>query len=144
MMMSAIGAGALAGALSLAVVGDRVPRGRLLAWTATAFGVAVALFGVSRWLPFSLAALGGLGLSMIITSALTNTLVQTLAPDELRARVVAFYAWAFVGLSPFGALQAGAVAEWLGTGTAIALGGVICTGTAVVLLGRSRELSDTA
>jgi MFS family permease len=143
MMMSAIGVGALAGALGLAVVGDRVPRGRLLTWSATAFGIAVVLFGVSRWFPFSLAALVALGLSMIITSALTNTLVQTLAPDELRARVVAFYAWAFVGLSPFGAIQAGAVAEWLGTGAAIALGGGICVVAALGLLARSTELAET-
>jgi len=80
---------------------------------------------------------------MIVTTAFTNTLVQTLAPDDLRARVVAFYAWAFVGLSPFGAVQAGAVAEWIGAGKAIAVGGVVTTAVAVGMVLRSRELRET-
>lgn len=80
---------------------------------------------------------------MIVTTAFTNTLVQTLAPDELRGRVVAFYAWAFVGLSPLGAVQAGAMAEWIGAGAAIALGGVVTTIVAVGGILRSEELRGT-
>ncbi len=142
-MMSAMGVGALAGALTVAVFGHRLPRGRLLAWSTTAFGMAVILFGLSRSLALSLVILACLGGSMIVTTALTNTLVQTLAPDELRSRVVAFYAWAFVGLSPFGALQAGAVAEWLGAGTAIAMGGTVTAAVAVAMVLRSAALRET-
>ena len=66
-----------------------------------------------------------------------------MAPDDLRARVVAFYAWAFVGLSPFGALQAGAVAEWIGAGGAIAIGGTVTTGVAALVLLRSSDLRES-
>jgi MFS family permease len=142
-MMSAMGVGALTGALTVAVFGHRLPRGRLLGTSATVFGCAVVLFGLSRSLVLSLALLVLLGCAMVVTTALSNTMVQTLAPDELRARVVAFYAWAFVGLSPFGALQAGAVAEWIGAGNAIAIGGAITTGMAAWLLMRSAELRAT-
>ncbi len=142
-MMSAMGVGALTGALAIAVFGHRLPRGRLLGTSATVFGVSVILFGLSRSLGLSLVLLALLGCSMVIMTALSNTMVQTLAPDELRARVVAFYAWAFVGLSPFGALQAGAVAEWIGAGNAIALGGTVTTAVAAWLLVRSRELRAT-
>lgn len=142
-LMSAMGVGALGGALAIAVLGHRLPRGRIVGWSATAFGATVTLFGFSRSLSVSLALLTVLGSAMIVTTALTNTLVQTLAPDELRARSVAFYAWAFVGLSPLGAVQAGAVAEWLGAGTAIALGGVMTTIVAAGTLLRSREVRET-
>lgn len=142
-MMSAMGVGALTGALTIAVIGHRLPRGRLLGWSTTAFGVAVILFGLSRSLALSLVLLACLGCSMIVTTAITNTLVQTLAPDELRSRVVAFYAWAFVGLSPIGALQAGSVAEWLGAGTAIAIGGTVTAAVAIGLVLRSAALQAT-
>ena len=142
-LMSAMGVGALAGALAIALLGHRLPRGRILGWSATVFGSTVTLFGLSRSLTLSLALLSVLGAAMIVTTAFTNTLVQTLAPDELRGRVVAFYAWAFVGLSPFGAVQAGAMAEWIGAGAAIALGGVVTTIVAVGGILRSEELRGT-
>ena len=142
-LMSAMGVGALGGALAIAVFGHRLPRGRIVGWSATAFGITVTLFGLSRSLSVSLVLLTVLGSAMIVTTALTNTLVQTLAPDDLRARAVAFYAWAFVGLSPLGAVQAGAVAEWLGAGTAIALGGVVTTIVAAGTLLRSGEVRGT-
>ncbi|MDH3291493.1 MAG: MFS transporter [Gemmatimonadota bacterium] len=142
-MMSAMGVGALVGALTIAVFGHKLPRGRLLGWSTTALGVSVILFGLSRSLAVSLVLLACLGCSMIVTTAITNTLVQTLAPDELRSRVVAFYAWAFVGLSPFGALQAGSMAEWLGAGNAIAIGGTVTAAVAIGLVLRSEEVRAT-
>ena len=142
-MMSAVGIGALAGALGLAVFGHRVPRGRVLSTAAAVFGALVVLFAISRSLAATLAVLVLLGFAMINMTALTNTLLQTIAPDELRGRVVSFYAWAFLGLGPFGALQAGVVAEHLGTPWALAIGGSVCLVTAVVLLLRSRALVET-
>jgi len=63
---------------------------------------------------------------MIVTTALANTMLQTLVPDELRGRVMAFYAFVFVGMAPLGAFQAGLIAEHTGAPIAIALGGVGC------------------
>ena len=142
-MMSAMGVGALTGALGIAVFGHRLPRGQLLGWCAALFGGTVIAFGLSRSLALSLVLLALLGCAMIVTTALTNTLVQTLAPDDLRARVVAFYAWAYVGLSPIGGVLAGSAAVWLGAGTTIALGGVVTTLVAVGGVLRSGELRGT-
>jgi MFS family permease len=142
-MMSAVGVGALTGALGLAVFGHRLPRGRLLSIAAAAFGVFDVAFALSRSLPVSLVALVMLGFSMITMTALTNTLLQTIAPDELRGRVVAFYAWAFLGIAPFGALQAGWIAERIGTPNALAIGGTVCVVAAALLLLRSREVMTT-
>ena len=142
-MMSAVGVGALAGALGIAVLSYRLRRGRLLSIAAVGFGVFDVAFALSRSLPLTLVALVMLGFSMILMTALTNTLLQIIAPDELRGRVVAFYAWAFLGLGPFGALQAGVVAQEFGTPTALAIGGTACLVSAVGLLLRSREVGET-
>jgi len=54
----------------------------------TSFGVALALFASSRTFPLSLALVALAGCAMILNNALTNTLLQTLVPDELRGRVM--------------------------------------------------------
>jgi MFS family permease len=142
-MMSAVGLGAVTGALSLAVFGHRVPRGRLLAGSSLAYGIIVVLFAASRSLPLVLALLTLLGLALIVTAALSNTLLQTIAPDEMRGRVISLYALAFVGISPFGSVAAGAAAERFGTPLALMVGGAVCAvGTALGVL-RSRAIAET-
>jgi MFS family permease len=141
-MTAAVGIGALAGALGLAVFGGRIHRGKTVAWTSAAFGVLVAAFGLARSLGPALALLAAGGFVQIVTTALTNMLLQTLAPDELRGRVVSFYTFAFLGLTPFGALQAGTVASRVGAGSALVVGGIVCA-LASLMLVRSRELRGT-
>jgi MFS family permease len=83
------------------------------------------LFASSRSFTLSLVLLALAGCAMILNNALTNTLLQTLVPDELRGRVMGFYSFVFVGLAPLGALQAGTVAERYGAPWAVAAGGII-------------------
>jgi len=71
---------------------------------------------------------------LIVTTALANTMLQTLVPDELRGRVMAFYAFVFVGMAPLGAFQAGLGRGAHGRAHAIALGGAGCL--IAVLAGR--------
>lgn len=123
-MMSAVGLGALAGALALALSVQAMRTGRVLAWSSAAFGVLVALVAVSRSLPLTLLLLGLMGAAMIITTALTNTLLQTIAPDELRARVISVYTVSFIGMAPIGAFLAGAIAERAGVTATLVVGGL--------------------
>ena len=133
-LMAAVGIGAVLGALMVAVAGRRLPKGRLMVVGGTAFGILVALFGLSRSFPLSLALLALAGCAMIVNNALTNTMIQTLVPDALRGRVMGFYSFMFVGMSPLGAFQAGAFAERVGASWAVAAGGVI-TALAVAVAG---------
>lgn len=135
--MSAIGLGALIGALVLAGFARRVRKGRVLGGTAAAFGVMVALVGLSRSLPLTLALLTLAGMAMIVTSALTNTTLQILAPDELRGRVVSLYSLSFIGMMPIGSLAGGAVAAAVGAPAVIAVGGAVVT--LIALLGVVRS-----
>jgi MFS family permease len=125
LLMTSVGVGGLAGALALATVGRRVRRGRMLEVGAYAYSTFLIAFALSRWVWLSAALLLVIGFSMIVTNALSNALLQSLAPDELRGRVMAAYAWVFVGLGPVGSFLAGAVARAVGAPAAIALGAAV-------------------
>lgn len=125
-MMAATGIGAVAAALGLAVLERRIRKGTVLLWAGPIFGVAVAAFAVIPSFPVALVVLAITGGALILTSALTNTLIQTIVPDSLRGRVMGFYAFVFLGMSPFGAFLVGWGADRFGAPAAVAAGGVVC------------------
>jgi MFS family permease len=86
----------------------------LLAWTSSAAGAALFAFAFSASLWLALPALYCVGLGLMLTAASTNTVLQTIVPDELRGRVASLYVMSFIGMSPIGALIAGWVAERAG------------------------------
>jgi MFS family permease len=121
-LLSASGAGALAGGLALAAIGSRVRRGPLLLGASLAFAALVAAFALSRSFTLSMVLLAAAGFAMILNNATVNALLQSLVPDELRGRVMSVYVFMFLGMAPLGSLQAGALARWLGAPVALALG----------------------
>jgi len=125
-LMSAIGFGALAGALTLAAKKGLHGLGHWVAFSATGFGVSLILFSLSRSFWLSAALLLPVGFSIMIEMASSNTLIQSLVPDALRGRVMAVYSMIFMGMAPFGSLLAGALAHNLGAPTTVVIGGIIC------------------
>jgi len=126
-LTAAVGGGAMLGALAIAVNSRRIThRGGLMVIGGTSFGVLVTLFAFSHTFALSLALLALAGCAMIVNNALTNTMLQTIVPDHLRGRVMGFYSFVFVGMSPLGAFQAGAFAERFGAPLAVGVGGLIC------------------
>ena len=101
------------------------------------------LFAAVRSVGVALVLLALAGCAMIVTTALANTMLQTLVPNELRGRVMAFYAFVFVGMAPLGAFQAGLVAEHTGAPFAIALGGIGCLIGAALVAWRVPALRNT-
>ena len=99
-------------------------------------------FSLSRWVTLSAVLLLAIGFTMILNNALTNGLIQTIVPDELRGRVMSAYTWVFVGLGPFGAMVAGSLASALGAPWAIALGAIVTLLYAVWTFARHPELRD--
>jgi MFS family permease len=125
-LMASMGVGAVAAALGVAVYGPRVPKGKAVRWGGAIFGLALAAFSLSHAFPVAVAILMVSGGAMIANNAVTNTLLQTLAPDHLRGRVMGAYTFVFTGMAPLGAYQAGLVAEHFGIRTEIAIGGLVC------------------
>jgi MFS family permease len=110
LLYAALGVGAIAGALTLAVAGHRLPRAHLFWVGAVLFCALQIVFSFTPTLPAAMAALAVMGLFMILFTAGANTLVQTLVPDELRGRVMGVYTLVFLGSTPIGSLLAGLLA----------------------------------
>ncbi|MFH0935670.1 MAG: MFS transporter [Candidatus Omnitrophota bacterium] len=126
-LMSSAGAGALAGALLLARLGDFRRKGRFLISSSLVFSVSLVLFSLSRnYLSavFFLALVGGAG---VIAVALVNTMLQVNVSDEIRGRVMSVFMLTFAGIMPFGNLIAGGLTQVLGVSFAICISGIICT-----------------
>ena len=143
-LMGAQGVGALAAALSLAILGDRRPKGRLLWLSRWMLVAAVALLGFSRTTALSMLALALAGFALISQLAVTNTLIQLAVPDDLRGRVLSAYTWALGGFWPLGALLIGALGSWLGAGNAVLVsagGCLVLTVVGTVVFPGVRELN---
>ena len=142
-MLSAVGFGALAGALWVASASRKIPRGRLLLRTSLASGILVALLAVPHSIGPVLVILTAMGFVMISNGASANTLLQTLSPERLRGRVVSVYTLVAVGMAPLGALEGGAVAERFGARVALMLGGSVCVLGSLLVRWKTPELKTT-
>lgn len=132
LLLGATGLGALFGAVALAARDGTGGLGRRVAGAAVGFGAALVLFAASRSFWLSAALLVPAGFAMMNQMASSNTLLQSLVPDEFRGRVMAAYAMMFLGMAPFGALVAGAAAERIGAPWTVAAGGLCCVAGGVV------------
>jgi MFS family permease len=128
-LMGAMGTGALVSALLLAARRSVLGLGSMIARSAGLFGLGLIGFGLSRvfWLSILMLLLTGFG--MMRGMAASNTIIQTIVPEDKRGRVMSYYTIAFVGMAPFGSLLAGTLAHAIGAPTTVILNG------AVVLLG---------
>jgi MFS family permease len=136
LLMGATGIGALAGALMLAAKQGLKGLGKWVAVSSIGFGASLILFAFSKWFWVSFAALLPVGFCMMVQMAACNTLIQSMVPDQLRGRVMAVYSMMFMGMAPFGAFFAGAIAEHLGAPTTVAIGGVACIAGSAVFASR--------
>jgi MFS family permease len=124
LLRTAPGVGASIMAVLLAHRPLRGRAGVTLLWSVAGFGIFTILFGVSRSLVLSLAALLLLGSCDMISVIIRATLVQLRTPDEMRGRVTAVD-MIFIGTSnEFGQFESGLTAQWFGTVPAVVLGGV--------------------
>jgi len=122
-LIGAGGLGALSGMVHL-VIRPSV-RGLLsqIPFTAAAAGAALIMFSFTTSLWVALPLLFFVGMGAMITAASTNTVLQTIVEDRMRARVVSIYMMSFLGMAPLGALCAGMLAERVGPPVTLALGG---------------------
>jgi MFS family permease len=125
-LSGAMGLGAIAGALQIAQRSHSRGLPETIFRSSVGIAITLALFAVSPWFGLSLAIMTAVGFCVMRLNASANSLVQTLAPDEYRGRIMAFYTMTVVGLSPFGSLAAGALASRLGVQPTVLVGSAIC------------------
>ena len=118
-LLTCVGIGALIGALSLAGLGQRMARGKLFVWSTYGFSAGLVVFSLMHQLLPAAIMLVFVGFAMMLNGALANGLMQSIAPDELRGRVVSAYVFVAVGLVPIGSFISGALARVIGVDWAI-------------------------
>jgi len=130
-LMGSMGVGALISALALAVRKNVLGLVRMIPLAAAVFGLGLIGFGLSRvfWLSMIMVLIAGMG--MMQGMAGSNTIIQTIVPEDKRGRVMSYYTMAFVGMAPFGSLLAGSMAHAVGAPlTVIANGSAVLLGAA--------------
>lgn len=133
-LVSFIGAGALAGTLTVASMGEFGHKGRLLLISGCTLGLSLFLFAQSAWFPLSLFLAMFIGGSQQMFMSMTNTLLHMNITDEMRGRVMSIYMLDH-GLTPIGTLAAGTAASLWGAPLAVSLMGVVvlCLGVTALL-----------
>jgi len=124
LLMSALGVGAIVGAGGIALVRRDRPPLSVLAGSAAVLCAGVATLALVQHLALALVVLAVLGGLQIYFTTSCNTTLQLITPQVLRGRVMGLYALAFAGVSPFGSLLVGTLAEHLGVRAACAINGI--------------------
>src|SRR6266480_2303228 len=145
-LMSASGLGAFVGALVVATYGHLFTPRRLALGGVWLFSIALLAFSLSRNFYLALAFLLVAGFGMLLFFSTSNTVLQTIVPDEMRGRVMGVWSLVFGAMIPLGSLEAGALAHLLGTSFALAFGAIICAVSALVtlLVIRRRETASAS
>ena len=125
-LMTAAGSGALVGTLYLASRKSVVGLGRLIVRATVVFAVGIALFALSKNLYLSLLVLTATGFGAMVLIASSNTILQTIVEEEKRGRVMSFFTMAFMGMTPFGSLGAGYMANLIGVRATLFIGSAAC------------------
>jgi hypothetical protein len=123
-LSAAIGLGSLAGSLLLLWLAKRPNKGEPAIAGFFLTALAVAGVGASGSVPLSILLAVAGGFSGVLFVGLSTVVVQSAAGDAMRARAMAIWAAAFVGVLPFGALLTAGLTELLGAGGAVVVDGV--------------------
>lgn len=126
LMYAAPAVGALGAALVMSTLGQVRNQGRVVLIAVVIYGLATAVFGVSRWLPLTLLALAGTGAADTVSAVLRGTIRQIATPDQLRGRATSVNMIFFQGGPLLGEFEAGLAATLLGAPLAVGLGGLAC------------------
>ena len=130
-LTGASGVGALISAVSLALRKSVRGLTTMIQISAALFGSGLIMFGFSSNLFLSLLLMLVVGFGMMQGLAASNTVIQTLVPEDKRGRVMSYYTMAFVGMTPFGSLLAGGLAHRFGAPHTVMITGAFCVAGSV-------------
>jgi hypothetical protein len=139
-LTAAIGFGSLLGSVMLLRLSRRPNKGEPLTAAFLLTAVAVAGVGASPVVGVTLALAVVGGFAGVVFVGLSTVVVQSSASDEMRARAMAIWAAAFVGVLPFGALITAGLAELFGSGGAVLVDGLVMLAGGLVVTMRRPEV----
>jgi MFS family permease len=131
LLVTAQGFGALAASILLSWFAHAKRKGLWMAAGQVAFGVAVLGLSFSRSLGLSAAFMVIAGWGSVTQNNNANQILQLTVPRAYRARVFSTYLFALQGVTPFGSLLAGAIAQYYGAPAFALMSGALCLAMAV-------------
>jgi predicted MFS family arabinose efflux permease len=141
-LMAFSGAGSILGALIVAWLGKFRRMGLTALLVQAIYGVLIIGFAVSRVLWVSDVLLFLTGTALMVVFSTVTSLVQLIAPNEMRGRVMSIYMLAFRGGMPLGSLVSGYLATRLGAPLVIGINGALIIGVAIYFLARNHGVKD--
>jgi MFS family permease len=123
-LLTAMGLGALCSAVLVASLGDRLPRGPLMLWGVTVYGLSVVAFAASPSFRLSLGCMTLMGLAHVSSYALVQTVIQTYSPSAFRGRTMAIFHMSEVVFT-LGSMLVGTLAAFVGARWATAAMGAM-------------------
>jgi MFS family permease len=114
LLIGAVGVGAFAATAFLAVRATVRGLGRVIAGCSLMAALALTGFALSATLWLSLVLLVLFGFGLVATVASTNTILQTVADEDKRGRIISIYVTTFLGIAPISNFVAGTIAEAIG------------------------------
>ncbi len=122
-LMASAGVGALVGAIYLASRKNVFGLDKIIVVSSCSFGVGLICFSFSRMMILSMLFMAVIGFGMVVQLAASNTILQTIADDDKRGRVMSIFVMSFMGLAPFGSLLFGGLADVIGAPYTLLMGG---------------------
>jgi MFS family permease len=135
-MMAFSGAGAIAGSLIVAWMGRFKRMGVTTLSVQVAFGVCIVLFSITRVIYISYALLFLTNVALMVVFSTVTSLIQLIAPNEMRGRVMSIYMLAFRGGMPLGSLASGYLASVFSAPAVLVANGTLLVGVAIYFLAR--------
>jgi MFS family permease len=143
-LMGSAGAGALTGAMFLASRANILGLGRLIPVATMVFGLGLMAFAHSSMLWLSMPLMFLVGLGMMLQLASSNIILQTMAEEDKRGRVLSLYTMSFLGLTPLGSLVIGTLASHIGVAVTLTIGGALCILAGLYFSTRLSRLQELA
>ena len=144
LLLAVSGAGALLGALYLASRSTVIGLGRVIAISSGLFAVSIIGFALSTSLWLSMALTFTASFGMMVQMASSNTILQTIVEDDMRARVMSFYTLTVLGMIPVGSLLCSGLVVVIGAPYTVALGGGVSLLGAIYFLLRLPQVRIAA
>jgi MFS family permease len=141
-LMAFSGAGSIAGGFVVAWLGKFPRMGATALLVQLVYGALIIAFASSRTLFVSELLLFMTGAALMIVFSTVTSLVQLIAPNEMRGRVISIYMFAFRGGMPLGSLASGYLATWISAPMVISLNGVLLIVVAIYFLVRSHGVRE--
>ena len=141
-LMAFSGAGSIVGALIVAWLGKFRRMGLTALLVQAVYGVFILGFAMSRVLWLSDILLFMTGASLMVVFSTVTSLIQLIAPNEMRGRVMSIYMVAFRGGMPLGSLVSGYLASFLGAPIVIGVNGLLLVVVAAYFLVRSHGVRE--